>query len=97
LVKAGKEALGHAKEQYNIAEHKRHIEQVTQDLSPYFKKHPEEVEKIESALQIIRNAEKEMDAVNATENKGQASQINQFLVKPRRVSNTNASCYRRFD
>jgi len=97
LVKAGKEALGHAKEQYNIAEHKRHLDQVLKDLEKYLQVHPEEKENVYGAIETLRNALKKMDEENQTKKQGEEAQINHFLVKPRRVSNTNASCYRRFD
>lgn len=87
----------HGKNQYDTAQHKEHVAAIDKDLSPYLKQHPEDAEELQKALATIRKFESKMDEEKQTETKPQGAQINQFLVKPRSVSKTNASDYRRFN
>jgi hypothetical protein len=95
LYKAGRKALSHGKQQYDSSNHLQHISAVEKDLEPFVAENPSEAGKIRNAIETLRDAVKNMDEKRLDDLREQKEEINQYLVKPMRVTETKAPNYRK--
>ena len=95
LYAAGKKALSHGKQAYDSSNHLQHISAIENDLKQWVTENPSEAGKINNAIETLREAMTKMDQKRLEKLQDQQEEINQYLVKPTRVSETKAPNYRR--
>ncbi len=95
LYAAGKKAFSHGKQEYDSSKHLQHISAVEQDLKQWVAENPSEAGKINNAIETLRDAMKKMDQKRLEKLQEQKEEINQYLVKPMRVTETKALNYRK--
>ena len=95
LYEAGKKALLHGKHEYDSSNHLQHISAIENDLKQWMAENPSEAGKINNAIQTLREAMTKMDQKRLEKLQEQKEEINQYLVKPTRVSETKALNYRK--
>lgn len=95
LYEAGKKAILHGKHEYDSSNHLQHISAIENDLKQWVTENPSEAGKINNAIEILREAMTKMDQKRLENLQAQKEEINQYLVKPMRVSETKAPNYRK--